>query len=204
VLDWWAPERVGPASADVGCFTTIASWQQTGKDLEWNGQVYTWSKHLEFLKFIDLPGRSGQEFELALACGDAQAVRRLEAHGWRVRDALSLSRDPLPYREFITGSRGEFTVAKDQNIRLRSGWFSDRSACYLAAGRPVLTQDTGFGNVLPVGEGLFAFDSMESALAALEAIRSDYPRHRRAARAVAEECFGAEKVLKDVLAAVGL
>jgi hypothetical protein len=200
----WAPEAVGPAPGPGGCFTTVASWQQSGKDLEWNGEVYTWSKHLEFLKFIDLPRRSGQAFELALACGDPEVVRLLNSHGWAVRDALALSRDLLPYRAFIAGSRGEFTVAKDQNIRLRSGWFSDRSACYLAAGRPVITQDTGFGNVLPVGEGLFAFDSMEAALAALEAVRADYPRHSRAARAVAEECFAAEKVLKDMLEPVGL
>jgi len=101
-------------------------------------------------------------------------------------------------------SRGEFTVAKDQNVRMRSGWFSDRSACYLAAGRPVVTQDTGFGNILPTGEGLFAFNTMDQILAAFDAIRSDYSRHSRAARAIAQEYFRAETVLSRLLADLGL
>jgi hypothetical protein len=95
-------------------------------------------------------------------------------------------------------------VAKDQNVRLRSGWFSERSACYLAAGRPVVTQDTGFGTVLPTGEGLFAFSTMEEVLAAFDAIRSDPERHRRAARAIAEEYFRAETVLSKLLSDLGL
>src|SRR5207237_6594730 len=97
--------------------------------------------------------------------------------------------DPWPYRDYILASRGEFTVAKDQNVRLRSGWFSERSACYLAAGRPVVTQDTGFGTVLPTGEGLFAFNTMDDIIAAFDAINSDYLRHSRAARAIAVEYF---------------
>jgi len=110
----------------------------------------------------------------------------------------------LSYRDYILGSQGEFTVAKDQNIRLRSGWFSDRSACYLAAGLPVITQDTGFGKVLPTGEGLFTFSTMEDILSAFEAIHSDYERHRRAARAIAEEYFRAETVLAKLLGDLGL
>src|SRR5262249_11843122 len=155
VLDWWQSEEEAPRRP-LFRFTTIASWQQSGKDIEWDGETYLWSKHHEFLKFIDLPRRTGQALELALACGDAEALRLLAAHGWQTVDALALSRDIHPYRDYILGSAGEFTVAKDQNIRLRSGWFSDRSACYLAAGKPVLTQDTAFGNVLPTGRGLFA------------------------------------------------
>ena len=88
-------------------------------------------------------------------------IPQLTSFGWNVVDAISLSLDIVPYRDYILGSRGEFTVAKDQNIRLRSGWFSDRSACYLAAGKPVVTQDTAFGNILPMGRGLFAFRNME-------------------------------------------
>ena len=94
-------------------------------------------------------------------------------------------------------------MARDQNVRLRSGWFSERSACYLAAGRPVITQDTGFGTVLPTGEGLFAFNSMDEIVAAFEAIRSDYDRHSRAARAIAEEYFRAETVLAKVIEDLG-
>jgi len=128
----------------------------------------------------------------------------LESHGWRVRHALDFSMDPDAYRNYVAGSRGEFTVAKDQNVRLRSGWFSDRSATYLAAGRPVVTQDTGFGNMLPTGEGLFAFSTFDEAVDAIETINADYDRHRRAARSVARECFGHDLVLGRLLREVGL
>jgi len=101
------------------------------------------------------------------------------------------------YRDYLQASRGEFTVAKDANVRLKTGWFSDRSACYLAAGRPVITQDTGFGTMLPTGEGLFAFNTMDEILTAFEAIECDYERHCRAARDIAEEYFKAETVLSD-------
>jgi hypothetical protein len=115
-----------------------------------------------------------------------------------------MSRDIGPYRDYLRASPAEFTVAKDQNVRLRSGWFSDRTACYLAAGRPAVTQDTAFGSVLPVGEGLFAFTTIDEAVAAIEAIESDYPRHARAAAELAREHFAAEQVLGRMLAAAGL
>jgi len=212
VLDWWkagaglAPELNGQPDVRP-CFTTIAKWRQPGKDIEWNGERYSWSKHVEFLKFIDLPRRSEQEFELALAWEDEkdeEAIPQLTAHGWRVIDAISLSLNIAPYRKYILGSRGEFTVAKDQNVRLRSGWFSDRSACYLAAGKPVVTQDTAFGNILPVGQGLFAFRNMEDILTAIDTIQSDYARQCRAAREIAEEYFAAENVLRSVMKRAGL
>src|SRR5204862_4896618 len=167
----------------------VGSWHQTEKDIAWRGETYYWSKDREFMKVLDLPRRTMARFELALAIDDGEAVGRLRAAGWRVKDGLALSNDIHAYRGFVTGSRAEFTVAKDQNVRLRSGWFSDRSACYLAAGRPVVTQDTGFGNALPTGEGLFAFSTMDDVLAAVEAINADYDRHRRAAAEVARECF---------------
>jgi len=199
ILEWWDSPVLAPLP-----FTTVASWKQTAKDIEWNGDTYHWSKHYEFLKFIDLPRRTQQPLELALSCGDAEALQVLNSHGWRVIDALALTKDILPYRDYISGSRGEFTVAKDQNIRLRSGWFSDRSACYLAAARPVITQDTAFGAVLPTGEGLFAFSNMEEILAAFDAINSDYEKHSRAARAIAEEYFRAETVLAKMIEDSGL
>ena len=108
------------------------------------------------------------------------------------------------YCEYIAGSRGEFTVAKDQNIRLRSGWFSDRSACYLAMGRPVITQETGFSNILPTGAGLFAFTTMEEILDAVEQINSEYERHSRAAQQIARDYFSYDIVLPRLLAEVGL
>jgi hypothetical protein len=201
-----APVRLN-GSADpthAGCFTTVGSWEQSGKDIEWNGERYLWSKHHEFLKFIDLPRRTTQRCELALALDDESTLTMLRSYGWNVVDAIPLSRDIHPYRDFILGSRGEFTVAKDQNIRLRSGWFSDRSASYLAAGKPVITQDTGFGNVLPTGKGLFAFNTMDDVLAALEKINGDYQRHSEAALAIAEEYFRAERVLSEMMAGVGV
>ena len=212
VLDWWTPDW--RLSSDVNGrpniparFTTIAKWRQPGKDIEWNGETYSWSKHVEFLKFIDLPRRTQQEFELALAWEnekDEEVIPQLTSFGWNVVDAISLSLDIVPYRDYILGSRGEFTVAKDQNIRLRSGWFSDRSACYLAAGKPVVTQDTAFGNILPTGRGLFAFRNMEDILSAIDTIESNYEGHCRAAREIAEEYFAAEKVLGSLMERVGL
>jgi hypothetical protein len=212
VLDWWTA-RARSASERNGhpeirsCFTTIAKWRQPGKDIEWRGERYHWSKDVEFLKFIELPRRAKQNFELALAWEDeedAAVIPELTSHGWKVIDAISLSLNLAPYREYILASRGEFTVAKDQNIRLRSGWFSDRSACYLAAGKPVITQDTAFGNILPAGRGLFAFRHMEDILTAIDAIQSDYERQCRAAREIAEEYFAAEIVLRSLLERAGL
>src|SRR5262249_9580750 len=143
--------------------TTVGNWRQGGQ-VRYQDEVYTWSKHHEFLKFLDLPRRTRQRFELALSGYEPEDKRLLEDNGWGVRHAMDFSTDLDEYRRYITGSRGEFTVAKDQNIRLRSGWFSERSAQYLAAGRPVITQDTGFGNALPLGEGLFAFSTMDDIL----------------------------------------
>ena len=108
------------------------------------------------------------------------------------------------YQDYFQQSRAEFTVAKDQNVRLRSGWFSERDACYLASGKPVVAQDTGFGNILPTGKGLFAFTTMDEALAAIEAINGDYAGHCKAAREIAEEYFAAENVAARFLQDIGL
>src|SRR5262249_13666220 len=182
----------GRTASEPAAFTTVANWRQSGKDVRWQGELYTWSKHHEFLKFLDLPLRTTEPLELALSSLDGDDRARLRDHGWRVRDALALSRDLEPYRDYLRGSRGEFTVAKDQNIRLRTGWFSDRSACYLAAGRPVLTQETGFSKLLPTGKGLFAFRTMEEILEALDLVASDYAGHCRAAGEIAAAYFGAD------------
>lgn len=187
-----------------GCFTTIGSWRQLWREVKFQGETYHWSKHFEFLKFIDLPKRTAQRFELALSgCKDDERNMLLR-EGWRVRDALAFTMSLEGYTQYISESRGEFTVAKDQNVRLRSGWFSDRSASYLAAGRPVITQETGFSNILPTGEGLFAFRSMEEILHAVDAINSDYERHSRAAREIARSYFSYEVVLPRLLAEAGI
>jgi hypothetical protein len=195
VLDLWEPCRCGPA--DV--FTTIGNWRQLWRPVVLHGETYHWSKHLEFLKFLDVPARTGQAFELALSSFNDDDRGMLAAHGWRVRESLDFTMDLDAYRRYIGGSRGEFTVAKDQNVRLRSGWFSDRSASYLACGRPVVTQETGFSNILPTGEGLFGFSTLEEIGAAVATINGDYDRHCAGALRVARECFDYRVVLPAML-----
>src|SRR5205814_9229642 len=124
------------------------------KDLAFGGETYTWSKSAEFLKLLDVPGRAGVAIELALALDDAATIELLRRSGLGVTQALSLSREPEAYRAFITASGAEFTAAKHQNVRLRSGWFSDRTATYPATGRPAVAQDTGFDVALPLGQAL--------------------------------------------------
>ena len=191
LLDQWSLAPFGRRSL----FTTIGNWRQEWRDVNLSGEVYHWSKHLEFAKFVELPHHTEQRFELALASDTAEDRAWLEQHGWRVRDAARLSADADSYRRYIVDSRGEFTVAKDQNVRLRSGWFSDRSATYLAAGCPVVTQDTGFGERLPTGDGLFAFATLGQILDAVERINRDHAASSAAALQIAREHFDAERVL---------
>ena len=199
VLDFWEQDAApGPL------FTTIANWRQPQRQMLFEGEVYHWSKHHEFLKFVDLPERTEQGFELALSSYEASDRELLEARGWKVRPAMEFSGDANAYRSYIMGSRGEWTVAKDQNVRLRSGWFSDRAATYLAAGRPVITQETGFSQILPTGAGLFAFSSMEEILGAIERVNADYAGQSKAATEIAREYFSAEKVLGKLLDQAGV
>jgi hypothetical protein len=200
VLDLW---ENSPAPLESHAYNTIATWQNKGRDIVFNGETYYWSKDREFLKFVDLPRRRAGPFELAVGVDD-QTRELLSEHGWRVADPVALSSDMKQYRDYICKSRGEFTVAKDQNIRLRSGWFSDRSVCYLAASRPVINQDTGFGSYLPTGNGLFAFQTMDDILRAVDEIECDYEGNCRAARMIAEEYFASEKVLASLMARAGL
>ncbi len=201
LLDMW--EGTPPPR---GTFTTVGNWRQAGHDVVYEGKTYFWSKHHEFLKFIELPRRCRERLELATGLVNLEPGDRalLESWGWNLVDAHLFTLDPWSYRDYVCRSRGEFTVAKDQNVRLRSGWFSERSACYLAAGRPVITQDTGFGDVLPTGEGLFAFQDMDDIIGAMEAVAADYERHSTAARRIAEEYFRAETVLARLLADLDL
>lgn len=199
IMDFWQGR---PGAREQ--LTTIGNWRQPWRDVILDGERYSWSKHNEFMKFIELPRQTPQPFELALSSYDPADQEMLEGHGWQVRHALDFSIDPDDYRDYITGSRGEYSVAKDQNVRLRTGWFSDRSVTYLAAGRPVINQDTGFSNVFPTGEGLFAFSTMEEILAAVEAINSDYRRHARAAEEIAREYFAHDVVLGRLLGDVGV
>lgn len=199
VLDLWTPAE-GPGES----FTTIGNWEQPHRQVSLRGETYHWSKHFEFMKFVSLPTARHESFELALSsCSDEDRMM-LETRGWRVRPAIPWSLDSKAYRDYILASRGEFTVAKDQNVRLRSGWFSDRSATYLAAARPVVTQDTGFGNVLPTGAGLFPFRTEDDIGAALDLIASDYEHHRQAALDVARGWFSHDVVLSAILSDLGV
>ncbi len=198
LLDLWPPLPPLPNAT----YNTIATWKNMGRDIVYQGETYYWSKDREFVKFIELPKRRDFPFELAVGV-DAATRALLESNKWRLADPVHVSRDMARYNHYIRESRGEFTVAKDQNIRLRSGWFSDRSACYLAAGRPVINQETGFSHHLPTGRGLFSFQTMDDILSAIDAIESDYAGHCRAAREIAEQYFAAEKVLGDIMDQLG-
>jgi hypothetical protein len=201
VLDLWASEM-----PDRRNFTTVTNWEVTGYDCEYNGELYTWSKHHEYLKIINLPQLTNAKLELALGLSGvgSEVQTFLRNNGWTLVDGYHMSLDPWSYREYILNSGAELSVAKDMYARLRSGWFSERSACYLAAGRPVVTQDTGFSKVLPTGEGLFDFQTADDILESIEAIQSDYEGHSRAARDIATEYFNAETVLRGVLNELGL
>lgn len=185
-------------------FTTIGNYRQQGSDVEYGGETYRWSKHHEWEKFIDLPRRTNQAFEVALNVNEADRLR-LEQHGWRIVPPLRMSLDIFgAYPDYFRRSRAEWTVAKDQNVRLRSGWFSDRDLCYLASGKPVVAQDTGFGNSIPTGAGLFAFRTLDEAVAAIDLINRDYPRQCAAARQVAADFFECSAVAGRLLRDLGV
>lgn len=200
VIDWWNQPAESAARTKTAPFTTIMSWKQSGKDIDWNGKRYLWSKHKEFRKFIGLPQRVECDFHAAVATREIEAIELMKQHGWCVSDAVEFTKgDILNYRAFVQHSHGEFSVAKDQYVRPNTGWFSDRSASYLAAGRPVVTQETGFANVLPTGKGLFGFRTMDEAVAAIQIIEHDYAGNCIAAQDVAREYFAAERVLGDLI-----
>src|SRR5213075_822692 len=146
---------------------------------------YLWSKSREFIRFVAAPRKSGETFELATNIEDRRRRWKFERNDWRLISPLQLSVDYWLYRDYIRRSKGEFTVAKDQYIRLNTGWFSDRSACYLAAGRPVITQETGFTKIYCQQGGLFGFRKLSEIAEAVREINADYRRHSRAARQIA-------------------
>jgi hypothetical protein len=194
VMDLWDNPFTAPGEA----YNTIATWHNKDRHIEYRGDTYYWTKDREFLKFIDLPLRRGAQFEMAAGVDD-RARQLLDQNRWRLISSIEVSKEVDSYREYIQRSRGEFTVARDQYVRPNTGWFSDRSACYLAAGRPVITQETGFSKFLPSGKGLFGFRDMEGVLAAVDAIESDYEGNCRAAREIAAEYFSAEKVIGSLM-----
>jgi hypothetical protein len=199
-LDLWPESQDTPS-----CFTTIGTSENKGKNIELNGSRYVWSKHVNFLQYLDLPRRRPATcFRMAMLPPDDGIRSAVAAGGWSLVDPGPISADMAHYCDFISHSRGEFTVAKDIYVRPNSGWFSDRSVCYLAAGRPVVTMRTGFSKFYPVGRGLFEYSSHDEALAGIDAIASDYRRHSCAARALAREYFSPDVVLRRLLTEVGL
>lgn len=177
-------------------FTSIMRWQGF-KEVTHRGVGYG-QRDKEFPRYFDLPQRTAQKFLIAQM---GIKPEELMQHGWEVALGEVISRTPESYREFIQQSRAEFSVPKNGYVAMRGGWFSDRSVCYLASGRPVVIEDTGLTDWLPVGEGLLTFNDPESALRGVAAINADYERHRQAARRLAEEHFATDKVLPTLLEA---
>lgn len=171
-------------------FTTVMTWR-THSFASADGH-----KDKELAKMLDLPAMTEQPLELAIN-GPHHLLRQ---HGWHVRDGMAASRTPNTYRDYIQRSKAECSVAKHAYVATRSGWFSDRTACYLAAGRPAVVQETGFSKYLPTGEGLLAFRSATEAAEGIRAINADYPRHSRRSREIAREHFDAGVVLPRLLA----
>jgi hypothetical protein len=182
-------------------FTTVMSWQSM-RPRVYQGRTYG-NKDLEFERFEALPGLTGVPLELAVSGRDVP-WERLARAGWRVRNANAISTSFESYAAYIRRSRGEFTVAKHCFVATNCGWFGDRAAVFLASGRPVVMQDTGWSEHLPCGEGLFAVCSAEEAAAALEEVERDYPHHSRRAREIAAEHLDAEKMLRALLGDLGV
>ena len=201
LMDEWATTRPPPAQAP---YTTVGNWEAAGKDVELEGRIYHWQKGMEFLKFRDLPARVTANFLLGMNFDNDADRMMMENHGWQTTPAIGVSLDVDTYRTFIQQSRGEFTVAKEQNIVFHTGWFSDRAVTYLAAGRPVINQDTGFARNLPVGAGLFSFATLDDGIAAVNAIEADYAKHSRAAVEIAREYLATDRVLPLLLQQAGL
>jgi hypothetical protein len=198
LMDEWPavdpPERVGR-------FTTIATWRSPYGPVELRGDLQG-LKHHEFRKFVELPKLvPALEFEMALSIdpADAADLDALHMNGWRVVDPHEFAGDPHRYRHYIEGSGAECSVAQGVYVSTRSGWFSDRTACYLASGRPALVQDTGISSTLPVGDGLLVFSDMDDAVRGAETIASDYAAHSRAAREIAERYLDSDVVLARLL-----
>ena len=208
-IDWIATNQpialhhwpVAEVTSDA--FTTIGKWEHaTERAVEFEGRRYLSSKGVEWTKLLDLPRRTRWSLRPAMQGVPSETRELFEQHGWSFTDAERATLSPRAFGDFIRGSAGELTVAKEIYSGLPSGWFSDRSAAYLASGRPVVTQDSGFDRWLPTGQGLFSFRTIDEAANALEAIAADYAHHSAAARRVAEEHFDARRVLRDLMDAI--
>jgi hypothetical protein len=200
VLSWWPVLPLRPGA----CFTTVGRWRGAYDPIDHAGRRYGLRAH-QFRKFAELPSRCEAGFTMALDIHSAESadLALLDRNRWTLADPARIAGTPRAYRSFIEHSAAEFMVAKGMYVQSRSGWFSERSICYLASGRPVLAQDTGLADLYPLGEGLLAFETLEQAIAGVEAISADPAGQSRAARALAEEHFDSDKVLGRLLDELG-
>ena len=185
-------------------FTTVMNWSSY-LPIEWEGKLYG-QKNLEFEKFKLLPSRTPQRLEMAMGTGigSKRPTEELLALGWIIHEAGEVSPDYRTYHDFLRTSKAEWSVAKQGYVAGRTGWFSCRTACYLALGRPAVVQETGWSDYIPAGDGLLAFSTVEEAVDAIADINDHYDEHQAAARALAEQFFDAKKVCADLLAQAGL
>jgi hypothetical protein len=195
VLDHW------PVADEIGYngLTTVGNWRGYGS-VEHQGQFLGQKAH-SLREFLSLPNFTNEQFILAMAIhpDEVTDLAALRSNGWQLLDPRDVAGSPADYRRFIQESKAEFGIAKSGYVKSCSGWFSDRSACYLASGRPVIAQDTGFSRYLPTGDGLFAFDAAADVLQAIDALNDNYDSHARAARRIAQSYFASDKVLANLL-----
>jgi hypothetical protein len=199
VLEHWPIAEGGEA------FSSIASWRGPFGPIEYRGKTYGLRAH-EFRKFIELPKRAKQFFQVAMDIHAAEVkdITALDANGWSLVSPADAARDPQTYQRFIQQSLAELMIAKNMYVATAGGWFSDRSICYLASGKPVLAQETGFSRHYPTGEGLLSFSTMDEAIDGVERIAREPAKHQLAARRIAEEHFNSDKVLTNLIAKLGV
>lgn len=195
VLDGWTPGGTVHRQ-----FSSVATWRGAYAPIFRDGARHGLRVH-EFRRFVDLPRLTGSSFTLALDIhpDETADLDLLTTRGWKLEDPVSVAGDPCSYRDFVRTSGAELSVAKEMYVATRSGWFSDRTACYLAAGKPVVAQDTGFSAVLPCEEGLVAFSTCDEAAAGVEEVTARYDHHAMAARELAEACFDSDVVLQALM-----
>ncbi len=201
VLDYWRPEF----DVSIGSFSSIGSWRGPNAPIEYQGRTYGLRVH-EFRTFASLPHVTGQSFQIALDIHQAEVndLELLRANEWSLVNPVAVAGDPWAYQGYIRSSKAEFMVAKNMYVQTGSGWFSDRSICYLASGRPVLAQDTGIKHLYPTGQGLLTFSTLDEAVAGVAEITWNYTRHALAARALAEASFDSDNILTSLLSKLGL
>jgi hypothetical protein len=201
VLDYWPVSREG----DRGRFTTVASWRGPYGPIQYGGRTLGLKVH-EFRKFITLPEQTPQTFEIALNIhpADVKDLDLLRHHNWHIVNPEVVVPDPVAFRHYVRTSGAEFSVAQGVYVETESGWFSDRTVRYLASGKPVLVQDTGFSRNYPIGDGLVAFRTLDEAVLGAERIVTDYDKHCRAARLLAEAYFDSDRVLECMIEQVGV